>query len=49
MRKIICIFVLLNGFAQALFAYDFRQVVFGNSYEQIKEIEGEAQIEKLRG
>ena len=38
MRKIICIFVLLNGFAQALFAYDFRQVFFGNHYEQIKEV-----------
>lgn len=49
MRKIICIFVLLNGFAQALFAYDFRQVVFGNHYEQIKEVKGESEIERLRG
>lgn len=43
------LFIFLTGLAQLLFAYDFRQVVFGNSYEQIKEIGGEAQIEKLRG
>lgn len=49
MRKIICIFVLLNGFTQALFAYDFKQVVFGNHYEQIKEVKGESEIERLRG
>ena len=47
MRKIIFIFVLLNGVAQVLFAYDFRQVVFGNHYEQIKEVKDKSEIKKL--
>lgn len=47
MRKIICIFVLLNCLALAS-AYDFRQVIFGNHYEQLKEIKSESEIEKLR-
>ncbi|MBQ3670749.1 MAG: hypothetical protein II921_04645 [Treponema sp.] len=42
---ITAVFLLANA---NLFAYDFRQVVFGNHYEQIREITDESAIEKLR-
>lgn len=46
MKKLLCLFVLMIS-ASLLFAYDYREIIFGNDYERITECTNPVVIKKL--